>query len=130
VRPLVNYELIPEGRQRPSVRIGQMSSPSGGELKAFLTVGKDLRSWIKAPVHLYVGTAVVYTQRKPQWIWGASANLTPAAIFSVQFDGRYPTFGLTSSVGKINGSSVRLGILAVKTDRLGPFLAIGFPLGR
>lgn len=130
MRPLVNYVLIPEGRLRPSLRAGQMSSPSGSELKAFVTVGKDLRPWIKAPVHLYVGTAVVYTDRRPQFIGGVSANLTRAVILSAQFDGRYPTFGLTAAVGKINGGTVRLGVMAVKTDRLGPFLAIGMPLGR
>ncbi|HXG23542.1 MAG TPA: hypothetical protein VNJ09_03225 [Chthonomonadales bacterium] len=51
-------------------------------------------------------------------------------ITSAQFDGRFVHLSATIAVGRINGTSVRPGLVAARGDQLGPLIAVNLPLSR
>jgi hypothetical protein len=130
VRPIGSYTLVPETDRRPSLTAGIMfDSLGGGRQGAYVSIAKDLYKPYGIPASVYVGGAKITNEDGGRFIAGLNVYVTNWLSTSVQFDGRYPHLGVTARVGSIGQAPVRLGLVAARGDRLGPLLAINFPLG-
>ena len=129
VRPLASYTLVAETRTAPSLTTGLMfDSLGGGRQGVFVSVAKDLQGVTGIPASLYLGGAKITNERGLRLLAGANFRLTPKVNASVQFDGRYANLGVTTEIGRVNGTSIRFGMVAAGGDKIGPLLATSFPV--
>ena len=132
VRPLASYALVEEKKKRPSLTGGLMyDSLGGGRQGVFLSLAKGFRKTpLGVPASLYVGGAKISGEGGGRFIAGANVSVTKWLTASVQYDGKYPNFGLTAKVATIGGAPVRVGVVAAKGDQFGPIIATSIPLGK
>lgn len=131
VRPLASYTLAPETAGRPSLTTGLMfDSLGGGRQGVFLSVAKDLQGVAGIPASLYLGGAKITNENGLRFLAGTNVRLTNKINVSVQYDGRYANFGVTTEVGVVNGAPIRFGLVAAGGDRIGPLIATSLPVGR
>ena len=131
VRPLAGYTLVTEKAPRPALTGGLMyDSLGGGRQGAFLSLSRGFeKTPLGVPVSLYAGGARISGEGGVRFIAGFNVPVTGWLTASLQYDGRYPNFGVTARVGSIHGSDVRLGVVAAEGDKPGPIIAVAIPLG-
>jgi len=131
-RPLASYALLEEKQDRPSLTGGLMyDSLGGGRQGVFLSLAKGFRDTpLGVPVSLYLGAAKVSGESGGRIIGGFNVPVNRWLTASMQYDGRYPNFGLIAKVATVGGAPIRLGIVAAEGDKFGPIIATSIPLGR
>jgi hypothetical protein len=132
VRPLASYTLVTEKGHRPSLTGGLMyDSLGGGRQGVFISVAKGFaRTPLGVPASLYVGGAKISGESGARFIAGLNVPLNERVTASVQYDGRYPNFGVTAHVATVGGAPIRLGVVAAEGDKFGLLIATSIPLGR
>ena len=131
IRPLASYTLVPETPGRPSVTTGLMfDSLGGGRQGVFVSVAKDLQQPLGVPASLYVGGAKITNEGGVRFLAGTNVRLSRRVSASMQFDGRYANFGVTTEVARVAGTPVLFGLVAAGGDKVGPLIATSMPLTR
>jgi hypothetical protein len=127
VRPLANYRLVQQDETWPSITIGQMSDLSFGRQKIFANAERAFELG-GTPIVVYAGAAHVYDHHGRLEAIGGMSFQTWKAIWTAQYDGRRPHYGVTVPVLKIDDTPVRFGIMAIRGDRLGPIISSSIPI--
>lgn len=132
VRPLASYTLLRETATRPALSTGLMfDSLGGGRQGAFLSLSKDLQglnATRRLPVSVYLGAAQITNEGRPRLLGGMNVRIGRGVNASLQYDGRYANLGVTSEIGRVNGTPVRFGLVAARGNRPGPLVATSFPV--
>lgn len=132
VRPLASYAFLEEKKGRPSLTGGLMyDSLGGGRQGVFLSLAKGFSETpLGVPVNLYAGGAKISGESGARFIAGFNLPLNRWLTASMQYDGKYPNFGVTAKVATVGGAPIRIGIVAAEGDKFGPIIATAIPLGR
>ena len=81
--------MVSETETRPAVMIGTSSdrigTPSGQSF--YMTVSKDVSSWLRAPIAPYVGVAYGTYEDRARVIGGVNVRVTGAVSSLILFDG-------------------------------------------
>ncbi len=119
-RPLANYALVTERRDRPSFTAGLMhDSLQGGREGYFLSVGKSLPKALPAPLSVYAGAAKITREARYRFVAGGNLRVARGVNLSVQYNGVDPTYGVGVRLGTIKQMPVSFSLLVVNGNTFG-----------
>jgi hypothetical protein len=115
LRPNVNYTLVQESLESPSLNIGFYESSIGGKGSAYYaTSGRTISDMGPVTFSGYLGIAKVTGERNPRFLAGASVPLLRNLVTaSALWEGKKLSLGIVGSVGTLGGYPIRLGLVAV-----------------
>ena len=115
VRPNINYTLVSETVESPSVNVGFYDNSVGGKGSAFYaTAGRTISDMGPVQFSGYLGVAKVSGEAAPRLLIGAAMPLANNRITaSAQWEGKKLSLGIVGEVGMIGKYPVRLGLVAV-----------------